>query len=177
MRFHLAKRKPPELQLWGFISPIQHHLLSAGGSAAFIKLQIYLHKKIPWRSDHGTFLSYFNCQLRLEFTLRSCLLDGYSNCNSHTNHRVVARTDQTHHLNVSRNGGGTCELCVGVHTAKGIGHTVGSRTCCHVIRMQGTSCTTAGSNGEVFLTCFDTLLSCRYLQPDAGNGSGWWSYR
>ena len=78
MRFHLAKRKPPELQLWGFIFPIQHHLLSAGGSAAFIKLQIYLHKKIPWRSDHGTFLSYFNCQLRLEFTLRSCLLDGNS---------------------------------------------------------------------------------------------------
>ena len=80
--------------------------------------------------------------VQLEFTLRSCLLDGYSNCNSHTNHRVVTCADQTHHLNVSRNGGGTCELCIGVHTAKGIGHTIGSRTCCHVIWMQSTSCTT-----------------------------------
>ena len=123
----------------------------------FIKLHICLYKKSTVAIKPRYFF-YLNCQFRLEFSLRSCLFDGYSNCNGHTNHRVVTSTDQTHHLNVSRNGGGTCELCIGVHTAKSISHTIGSRACCHVIRMQGTSCTTTGSNGEVFLTSFDTLF-------------------
>ena len=37
--------------------------------------------------------------------------------NGHTDHRVVAGTDQTHHLDVSRDGGGASELGITVHTA------------------------------------------------------------
>ena len=85
-------------------------------------------------------------------------LNTYCNSNCSTNHWVVTHSDQTHHLNVSRYGRGTCELCVRVHTSHGICHTVGSRTCCHVVRVKGTACTTAGCNGEVFLTLLDTFL-------------------
>ena len=38
----------------------------------------------------------------------------------HTDHRVVAGTDQTHHLDVSRDGGGASELGITVHTAHGV---------------------------------------------------------
>ena len=86
------------------------------------------------------------------------LFDGNCGGNGHTDHRVVARADQTHHLNVSRNGGRTGKLSVRMHTAHGIGHTVGSRTCGHVIRMQGTAGAAAGSNREVLLSGFDALL-------------------
>ena len=85
-------------------------------------------------------------------------LYGYCNSNCSTNHRVVTHSDQTHHLNVSRYGRRTCELCVRVHTSHGICHTIGSRTCCHVVRVKGTSCTTAGCYGEVFLTLLDTFF-------------------
>ena len=53
-----------------------------------------------------------------------------------------------------------------MHTSHCIGHTVGSRTCCHVVRVKSTSCTTAGSNGEVFLASFDTLFfvgTCNWM--------------
>ena len=53
-----------------------------------------------------------------------------------------------------------------MHTSHSIGHTVGSRTCCHVVRVKSTSCTTAGSNGEVFFTSFDTLFfvgTCNWM--------------
>ena len=77
--------------------------------------------------------------------LLACLFD--SNCNSHTNHGVVTCADETHHLYVSGNGGGACELCVGVHSSHGVGHTVAGGTCSHVIGMEGSTCTTAGCNG------------------------------
>ena len=99
-----------------------------------LSLNIIFKLKVPQNKDF------------LELTLISSLLYGNSNSNCRTNHRVVAHTDQTHHLNVSRNRRGTCELCVRVHTSHGICHTVGSRTCCHVVRVKCTSCTTAGSN-------------------------------
>ena len=44
----------------------------------------------------------------------------------HTDHRVVAGTDQTHHLDVSRDGGGASELGITVHTAHGVGQAVGA---------------------------------------------------
>ena len=109
-------------------------------------------------------------------------LDAYSYSNGSAYHRVVTHTDQTHHLYVSRNGRRTCELCVRVHTSHGICHTVGSRTCSHVVRVKGTSCTATGCNGEVLLTRFQSLFlvgACyRMLETGAiGNVSGWWSYR
>ena len=45
-----------------------------------------------------------------------------------------------------------------MHTSHGIGHTIGSRTCCHVVRVQSTTCTAAGSNREVLLALFDAFL-------------------
>ena len=80
----------------------------------------------------------------LEFTSFSSFLNGNSYCNCHTNHRVVTSADETHHLYVSRYGRRSCELSVRMHTSKSIGHTVGSRTCCHVVRVKCTSCTTTG---------------------------------
>ncbi len=62
-------------------------------------------------------------------------------------------TDETHHLYMRRYRGRACELCIGVHTAHGISHSVRSRTCCHVVRVKGTSCTAAGCYGKVFLAC------------------------
>lgn len=69
--------------------------------------------------------------------------NSYSNC--HTNHRVVAGAQEAHHFYVCRNGGRTSELRIGMHTAKSIGHTIGSRTSCHVVRMQCTACAATGS--------------------------------
>ena len=66
----------------------------------------------------------------------------YCNSNCHTNHRVVTSADKTHHLYMSRYGRRSCELSVRMHTSKSICHTVGSRTCCHVVRVKCTSCTT-----------------------------------
>ena len=94
----------------------------------------------------------------LELASLCSFLDGNSNCNSSAYHRVVTHTDQTHHFYVSRNGRGTSELCVRVHTSHGIGHTVGSRTCSHVVWVKSTSCTAAGSYGEVLLAFFDSFF-------------------
>ena len=66
---------------------------------------------------------------------------------------------------MGRDGGGACELCVGVHTTHGVGHTVRGRTSSHVIGVQRTAGTTAGSNGEV---TYAVLLAP--LLVGAGNG-------
>ena len=50
---------------------------------------------------------------------------------------------------MSGDGGRTSELCVAMDTAEGIGQAIGSGTCSDVVGMQGTTGTTAGSNGEV----------------------------
>ncbi|GFI57166.1 hypothetical protein IMSAG025_00597 [Muribaculaceae bacterium] len=57
-----------------------------------------------------------------------------------------------------RYGRGTSELCIGMHTSHGIRHTIGSRTCRHIVRVKGTSCTAAGSNGGIFLSLFVTFF-------------------
>ena len=59
---------------------------------------------------------------------------------------------------MSRNGGGSCELGIGVHASQCIRHTVGSRTCRHIIRMKRTACAAAGCNGEVLFAFFQTLF-------------------
>ena len=103
-----------------------------------------------------------------------CLL--YSNCNSngHTNHRVVAGADEAHHVYMGRYGGGTSELCITMHTAEGIGHTIGSRAGSHVIWMQGTASAAAGSYGEVLLALLDALLlvGTSYWMLEAGRVGG-----
>ena len=68
----------------------------------------------------------------------------------HTDHRVVAGTDQTHHLDVSRDGGGASELGITVHTAHGVRQAVGSRARGHVVRVQRAARAAAGGHGEVF---------------------------
>ena len=75
---------------------------------------------------------------------------------------------------MSRYRGRTCELCIGVHTSHGISHTVRSRTCCHVIRVKGTSCTAAGCYGEVFLAfLYAFLLICTcYRMLETGRVGG-----
>ena len=94
----------------------------------------------------------------LELASVSSFLNGNSYSYSSANHRVVAHTDQTHHLNVCGYRGRTCELRIGVHTAKCICEAIRSRTCSHVIGMQGTACTAAGSYGEVLLALLYTFL-------------------
>ena len=54
-------------------------------------------------------------------------------------HWVVANAEEAHHLYVRRYGGRTGELSVRVHTTHGVGHTVRGWTCCHVVRVQGTT--------------------------------------
>ena len=95
--------------------------------------------------------------------LKVALLEALRNSDSHgdgsADHGVVAHAQEAHHLDVRGNGGGACELRVGMHTAHGIGHAVGSRACRDVIRMEGTACAAAGSNGEVLLA----VLKCPLL--------------
>ena len=45
-----------------------------------------------------------------------------------------------------------------MHTSHCICHTVRSRSCCHVVRVKCTSCTTTWSNWEIFLSSFKTLF-------------------
>ena len=74
---------------------------------------------------------YLLDKITLFVQLLACLFDGNCNRNGHTNHGVVTCADETHHLYVSRNGGRTCELSVGVHSTHSVSHTVGSEACCH----------------------------------------------
>ena len=92
----------------------------------------------------------------------SLLLQRFLNSNSHGNggadHGVVAHAQEAHHFHVGRHGGGTGKLSVGMHTAHGIGHAVGSGAGCHVVGMQGTARAAAGGHGEVLLALLDALL-------------------
>ena len=86
------------------------------------------------------------------------VLDCNGNRNSSAYHRVVAHSEEAHHLNVSGYGRGACELSVRMHAAHGVGHTIGSGTCSHVIGMQGSACAAARSNGEVLLALLGAFL-------------------
>ena len=57
-----------------------------------------------------------------------------------------------------RDGGGACELGVGVHAAHGVGHAVGSGTGSHIVGMEGTTRAAAGGDGEVLLALLDAFL-------------------
>ena len=45
-----------------------------------------------------------------------------------------------------------------MHTSQCICHAVGSRSCSHVVRVKGTSCTAAGCYGEVLLALLDAFF-------------------
>ena len=68
-------------------------------------------------------------QFKSSVSLRSSNSTG----DSHADHRVVAGADQTHHLDVSRDGGGASELGITVHTAHGVSQTIGSGACSDVV--------------------------------------------
>ena len=55
--------------------------------------------------------------LRMLLLFAHSFLYSYSYGYGHTNHRVVTSADEAHHVNVSRNGGRTCELSITMHTA------------------------------------------------------------
>ena len=61
-------------------------------------------------------LHYFNC-FRSELPSLSSFLNGYRHSYSHTNHRVVACADKSHHFHMSWNRGGAGKLRVRVHTS------------------------------------------------------------
>ena len=112
-------------------------------------------------------MCFFVCYLGKESV--PLLLQRFLNSNSHGNgsadHGVVAHAQEAHHFYVGRHGGGTGELGVGMHTAHGVGHAVGSGAGCHVVRMQGTARAAAGGHGEVLLALLDALFLV-----GAGNG-------
>lgn len=70
--------------------------------------------KITVLSSLSAFSIY---KVYLELASLGRFLDQDSHCNGCTNHRVVAHTDQAHHLNMRRYGRRTCELCIGMHTS------------------------------------------------------------
>ena len=55
-------------------------------------------------------------------------------------------------------GGGACELGVGVHATHGVGHAVGGGAGGHVVRVQGAARAAAGGDGEVLLALLDAFL-------------------
>ena len=101
---------------------------------------------------NGRFLEATKLRVLLRF------FDSDSHRDGRADHRVVAHAEEAHHLDVRRNGAGARELRIGVHTAKCICEAIRSRTCSHVIGMQGTAGTAAGSYGEVLLALFNTLF-------------------
>ena len=99
-------------------------------------------------SDHS------GCRLSLLQTLGN----GHGDCDGRADHGVVAHAQKAHHLDMCRNGGGACELGVGVHAAHGVGHAVGSGTGSHIVGMEGTTRAAAGGDGEVLLALLDAFL-------------------
>ena len=71
------------------------------------------------------------------------LLNRNGNRDRHADHRVVAGADQTHHFNMSRNGGGARELRVRMHSSHRIRHAVGSGASRHIVGMKRSSRSTA----------------------------------
>ena len=102
------------------------------------------------------------------------LFDSDSDRDGSAYHRVIAHADKTHHLNVCGNGGRACELRIGVHTTHGIGHAVRGRTCSHVVGVEGTACSAAGSDRKLLFAVLDAPLlvgACdRVLEA---GGVGW----
>ena len=76
--------------------------------------------------------------LMIQFKSSVGLRSSNSAGDGHTDHRVVAGADQTHHLDVSGHGGGASELGITVHTTHGVGQAVGGGACSDVVGMQGT---------------------------------------
>ena len=58
--------------------------------------------------------------------LLQSLFNSDSHGNGHADHGVVTSAQEAHHFHVGGDGGRTCELCVTVHTAHGVGHAVRS---------------------------------------------------
>ena len=58
----------------------------------------------------------FLCENRFLFLIENQVYI-YSTGNRTTYHRVVSDAEEAHHLNVSRNAGGTGKLSIAVHTA------------------------------------------------------------
>ena len=106
---------------------------------------------------------------RYRIFLFHSLFDGDGDSDCRANHRVVAHADKTHHLNVSRNGGGACELSVAVHPAHRVGHAVAGRTGSHIVGMERSARAAAGRDGEVVLAVLDApfLVGAGYgvLEP------------
>ena len=99
---------------------------------------------------------------------------------SGADHRVVAHADESHHLDVRRNGRGARELSVGVHAAHGVGHAIAGRTGGHVVGVERTAGAAAGSDGEVLLAVLDApllvgardrMLEARRVGGVAGDGN------
>ena len=99
----------------------------------------------------------YSCFYRVSRLFHS-LFDCNGAGDGRADHRVVAHADKTHHLDVRRNGGGTCELGVGVHTAHGVGHAVAGGACRHVVGVQGAARAAAGSDGEIVDAVLDAPL-------------------
>ena len=92
------------------------------------------------------------------YFLLQALGNGHGDCDGRADHGVVAHAEEAHHLDMCRNGGGACELGVGVHAAHGVGHAVGSGTGSHIVGMEGTTRAAAGGDGEVLLALLDAFL-------------------
>ena len=75
-----------------------------------------------------------------------------------TYHGVVTDTEEAHHFYVSGHGRRTCKLCVRVHTAQGVGHTVGSGTSSHVVGVERTTRTATRGYAEVGQALAGALL-------------------
>ena len=84
--------------------------------------------------------------------LLQALGDRDSHRDGRADHRVVAHAEEAHHLDVRRNGAGARELRIGVHTAHGVGHTVGGGAGGHVVRVQRAARAAAGGDGKVLLS-------------------------
>ena len=118
-------------------------------------------EKHPFLYETGVFIFIRKVPIFYDFrAFRLLFVLSHSNGHSHsrTDHGIVAHAQEAHHLHVSGDGGGTGELGVGVHTAHGVGHAVGSGASSHVVGVQSTARAAAGGHGEVLLALLDALL-------------------
>lgn len=77
-------------------------------------------KKAAIQMNHGllsvSIFAYFYAVF-LELPGISGLFNRHCHTDGHSDHGIISRTDETHHLYVSRNGRRTCKLCIRVHTS------------------------------------------------------------
>jgi hypothetical protein len=107
--------------------------------------------------------------ISLEQSLFHDRFDANGHCDTRADHRVVPHADEPHHFDVGGHRRGTGKLGVGVHPAHRVGHSVRRGASGHIVRVQRSTGTATGGDGEELFVQLPTFLLIgrhdRVLEP------------